>query len=59
MVEGNSKEISKFDALVAGIKRATNRAKREGRTVPATPAINTHLERKKREAGSPSPEKRE
>lgn len=58
MNEGEQK-LSKFDALVVGLKKAVNRSKLEGRSVLDTQAIDAHIERKKRQAGSPSAESRQ
>ena len=56
---GETPKISKFDNLLASLKRAVKRSQEEGReTVEETPAIDDYLERKKKEAGSFPPEKR-
>ena len=58
MTEGEQK-LSKFDAFVAGLNKAVDRSRREGRSVPNTPEIEALIERKKRKAGSPPPEMRQ
>jgi len=55
---GETPKISEFDTLLAGLKRAVKRVQKEGRAVPETPAIDEYIEGKKREAGSPPPDKR-
>lgn len=55
---GESPKLSKFDALIIALKGGLNREQKEERAVPETPAIDDYLERKKKEAGSPPPEKR-
>ncbi len=56
--QGESPKISKFDALVIALKRGLKREQEEKRAVPETPAIDNYLERKKKEAGSPPPDRR-
>lgn len=55
---GESPKISKFDALVIALKRGLKREQEEGNAVPKTPAIDNYSEQKKREAGSPPPDRR-
>lgn len=50
--------LNKFDALVVALKKALERDRKAGISVPDTPAIDTYLEGKKTEAGSPPPKQR-
>ena len=59
MTEGDPKKqndstVSDFDRLLGGIKRITKRAQEEGRIVPKTPVIDRYIDKKKKQAGSPS-----
>ncbi len=60
MTEGGPKEkkkkknpLSDFDGLVGAAAKLKQRAEEEGRAVPDTPAIDSHIDNRKKQAGSP------